>query len=182
MSVTGCFNKSTNDAIGRVLCHTQPSVDHEVPGCVAVSSYADRLRWPCDAVVRLARKTGGMASDNEAEAAATVETLAPEVRGCLVSFGVRARTVSRIIGLSPPPKLQLTAQILPNHSLNKLLLVGFAGVFRRSELAALQVRDLKFTDAGAIATIRRSKGDQEEQRRKVVLPREPIRPVARCGR
>ena len=47
-----------------------------------------------------------------------------------------------------------------------LALVGYAGGLRRSELAALQVRDLKFTDAGATAIIRRSKGDG----RKVVLP------------
>src|SRR5215469_10248646 len=98
------------------MCHTQPSVDHEVPGPVAVFSGADRLRWPCCAVVRLARKAGRTASGTKAEAAASVETLAPEVRACLVSFGVRARAVSRavsrIVGLIPT-KLQITAQIVP---------------------------------------------------------------------
>src|SRR6266567_7764289 len=88
--------------VGRALCHTKLSVDHEVPYSVAVSSRVDRLRWPCNAVVRLARKARGMASGDKAEAAASVATLAPEVRACLVSYGVRARPVSRIIGLSPP--------------------------------------------------------------------------------
>jgi hypothetical protein len=40
-------------------------------------------------------KHGGVASGDEAEAAASVATLAPEVRARLVSFGVRARPVSR---------------------------------------------------------------------------------------
>jgi site-specific recombinase XerD len=42
-----------------------------------------------------------------------------------------------------------------------LLLLGFAGAFRRSELVALDVDDLKFCDSGLRVTIRRSKTDQE---------------------
>jgi len=42
-----------------------------------------------------------------------------------------------------------------------LLLLGFAGAFRRSELAALEVRDLEFVAEGLRVTIRRSKTDQE---------------------
>ena len=36
-----------------------------------------------------------------------------------------------------------------------LLLLGFAGAFRRSELVALKVSDLVFTDGGLEVTIRR---------------------------
>ena len=42
-----------------------------------------------------------------------------------------------------------------------LLLVGFAGAFRRSELTGLDVSDLRFTDEGVVITLRRSKTDQE---------------------
>jgi site-specific recombinase XerD len=42
-----------------------------------------------------------------------------------------------------------------------LLLMGFAGGFRRSELAALDVGDVAFQRDGVAVTIRRSKGDQE---------------------
>jgi site-specific recombinase XerD len=42
-----------------------------------------------------------------------------------------------------------------------LLLLGFAGAFRRSELVALDVPDLQFCDGGLRVTIRRSKTDQE---------------------
>jgi site-specific recombinase XerD len=51
-----------------------------------------------------------------------------------------------------------------------LLLLGFAGAFRRSELVALTVDDLQFVDQGLIVRLRRSKTDQEGQGRNVAIP------------
>jgi len=51
-----------------------------------------------------------------------------------------------------------------------LLLAGFAGGFRRSELAALRVEDLEATPDGLIVRLGRSKTDQEGQGRAVALP------------
>jgi site-specific recombinase XerD len=51
-----------------------------------------------------------------------------------------------------------------------LLLVGFAGAFRRSELVSLDVADVTFTADGAVVQLRRSKTDQEAEGRKVGLP------------
>lgn len=51
-----------------------------------------------------------------------------------------------------------------------LLLVGFAGAFRRSELVSLDVADVQVTRDGVIITLRRSKTDQEGRGRKVGLP------------
>jgi site-specific recombinase XerD len=51
-----------------------------------------------------------------------------------------------------------------------ILLVGFAGAFRRSELVALDVIDLKFQPEGLLVTLRRSKQIRKE---KVVLLRCP---------
>src|SRR5205814_793616 len=42
-----------------------------------------------------------------------------------------------------------------------LLLLGFAGAFRRSELVSLDVEDLEFSRAGLVVRLRRSKTDQE---------------------
>lgn len=42
-----------------------------------------------------------------------------------------------------------------------ILLVGFAGAFRRSELVSLTVNDIERTPEGIKVTIRKSKGDQE---------------------
>lgn len=52
-----------------------------------------------------------------------------------------------------------------------LLLVGFAGAFRRSELVALDLVDVELSRAGCVLRVRRSKTDQEGQGRKVGLPR-----------
>lgn len=42
-----------------------------------------------------------------------------------------------------------------------LLLVGFAGAFRRSELASLRIEDLEFVEDGVTVFLKRSKTDQE---------------------
>lgn len=63
---------------------------------------------------------------------------------------------------------------LPNSLLGTrdraLLLLGFAGGFRRSELVALDVDDVAHTDDGLVITIRRSKTDQEGAGRKIGIP------------
>ncbi|MDI3340099.1 MAG: hypothetical protein QJR03_06160 [Sphaerobacter sp.] len=51
-----------------------------------------------------------------------------------------------------------------------LLLLGFAGAFRRSELVSLNVEDLSLTSAGLVVRLRRSKTDQERQGRPVGIP------------
>jgi integrase len=51
-----------------------------------------------------------------------------------------------------------------------LLLVGFAGGFRRSELVGLDVADVAFVPEGLLVTLRRSKTDQEGVGRKVGIP------------
>lgn len=51
-----------------------------------------------------------------------------------------------------------------------LLLIGFAGAFRRAELVALTVEDCAFTTDGLIVTLRRSKTDQDGEGRKIGIP------------
>ena len=51
-----------------------------------------------------------------------------------------------------------------------LLLLGFAGALRRSELVALNVDDLEFRDEGLVVNLRWSKTDQEGQGRLVGIP------------
>jgi integrase len=52
-----------------------------------------------------------------------------------------------------------------------LLLTGFAGAFRRSELVGLDWRDLEFREAGVVVTLRRSKTDPGGEGRSVAIPR-----------
>jgi integrase len=51
-----------------------------------------------------------------------------------------------------------------------LLLVGFAGAFRRSELVFLRHEDLRFTNEGVVITIPRSKTDPEGEGQTVGIP------------
>jgi integrase len=51
-----------------------------------------------------------------------------------------------------------------------LILLGFAGAFRRSELAAIHLPDCAFEDDGLIVTIRRSKTDQDGLGRRIGIP------------
>jgi integrase len=52
-----------------------------------------------------------------------------------------------------------------------LLLIGFAGAFRRSELVALDVEDIEEIPEGLRITIRRSKTDQEGHGDVIAIPR-----------
>ena len=51
-----------------------------------------------------------------------------------------------------------------------LLLIGFAGAFRRSELVGLQRSDIEFVEQGLIINLRKSKTDQESNGRKIAIP------------
>jgi site-specific recombinase XerD len=51
-----------------------------------------------------------------------------------------------------------------------LILLGFAGAFRRSELVALDIEDCAFGKDGLTITLRRSKTDQQAAGRKVGIP------------
>jgi site-specific recombinase XerD len=52
-----------------------------------------------------------------------------------------------------------------------IILLGFAGGFRRSEMVALNVTDLAFEDGVVRVTLRRSKTDQEGEGRTIVIMR-----------
>lgn len=64
--------------------------------------------------------------------------------------------------------------VIPDSLLGKrdaaLLLLGFAGAFRRSELVSLDIPDAEFSEDGLKVTLRRSKTDQEGRGRTVGVP------------
>jgi integrase len=63
-----------------------------------------------------------------------------------------------------------------------LLLVGFYGAFRRSELIAVDCKSIAWSNQGIVITIRKSKTDQERKGREVAIPQSggsicPVRAV-----
>jgi site-specific recombinase XerD len=84
------------------------------------------------------------------------------------------RGIRRTVGTAPARKAPAVAEILRDMARKMpttskglrdraLLLLGFGGAFRRSELVALDVTDIEETEDGLRITIRRSKTDQEGQ-------------------
>jgi site-specific recombinase XerD len=51
-----------------------------------------------------------------------------------------------------------------------LLLTGFAGAFRRSELVTIRVEDIQFVDEGLVIRLRRGKTDQAGKGRDIAIP------------
>ena len=98
--------------------------------------------------------------------------------------------IRRRVGVAPAQKAAATADILaallmrtPDTLTGKrdraLLALGFAGAFRRSELVALNVEDLREHPEGLRVTLRRSKTDQEGKGIEKPIPHGRfIRPVA----
>jgi integrase len=70
--------------------------------------------------------------------------------------------------------LKVILQALPNTLIGTrnrcLLLLGFAGAFRRSELVALNTTDLETTAEGLVVAIRRSQTDQVSEGRVIGIP------------
>jgi integrase len=60
---------------------------------------------------------------------------------------------------------------LPARRDRALLLLGYAGAFRRSELVALDVEDLRFSESGLYVWIAAAKNDPRKQGRELYVPR-----------
>jgi integrase len=96
------------------------------------------------------------------------------------------RGIKRKLGTRPVKKAPLTAELvarairkLPNNLIGArdraLLLIAFAGAFRRSELVDLKVNDIEARPEGILVRIAQSKGDQEGKGQFVAIPK--LKPV-----
>lgn len=98
----------------------------------------------------------------------------PEVRAVLTGIRRTTGTAQRQVTPASIGEVRRMVAHLPDTTIGTrdkaLLLVGFAGALRRSELVALNVGDLKTRDEGIRVTLRRSKTDQERKGREVALP------------
>ena len=98
----------------------------------------------------------------------------PEVRAVLTGIRRTTGTAPRQVAPASIGDIRRMVAHLPDTTVGgrdkALLLVGFTGALRRSELVALNVGDLKGRDEGLRVRIRRSKTDQEAKGREVALP------------
>jgi integrase len=137
--------------------------------CEYLADIATRLK-----VATIQRRAAAIARAHEA-AGWPPPTAELAVRKLLV--GIRRSHGSAQNHRSPIsiPQLRQMVQALPTTLRGvrdrAVMLIGFAGAFRRSELVALDVEDLAFTAEGVVITIKRSKTDQQGQGRKVGICR-----------
>lgn len=94
------------------------------------------------------------------------------MQGIRRTLGTAQRRVKALVKDDLLETLVLSDQQAPMKAARDkaLLLVGFAGAFRRSELVSLLVSDLGFNDVGVDILLRRSKTDQEGEGREVFIP------------
>jgi site-specific recombinase XerD len=125
------------------------------------------------AAIRYAHRLAGMAPPTDDEGVKAV------VRGIRREHGAAPNrkspaTADKIVAMAP-----IAGERLGELRDRALLLIGFAGAFRRSELTALNVEDIEESTEGLRVTIRRSKTDQEAQGATIGIPRGSVAcPVA----
>jgi site-specific recombinase XerC len=91
------------------------------------------------------------------------EAVRATVRGIRRSLGAARVRKAPILAETVRAMAQSAPETLRGARDRAILLLGFAGAFRRSELVALNVSDLEETEDGFRVTIRKSKTDQEGQ-------------------
>lgn len=113
---------------------------------------------------------------SQAHQIAGMETPTGSAKVRLVMAGIRRTKGTAQTGKTPILVDDLRRMLagLPGNLLGVrdrvILLIGFCGAFRRSELVALDVADAAFTREGLVLTIKRSKTDQEGEGRKIGIP------------
>lgn len=143
-----------------------PSTPDQVASYIA--SQADRLK-PATlarhlASITVAHKAKGMTSPVESELVRSV------FRGIRRVKGVAQAVAKPLLKEDLFAVLDSMGDKLRDIRDRSLLLAGFAGGFRRSELVGLNVEDIQFVRQGMVITLRQSKTDQDGQGRKIGIP------------
>lgn len=113
--------------------------------------------------INRAHTANGMASPTKSDLVKTT------LKGIKRTFGTKQRQVSPVLK-NDLIKMVEGLEGVKGCRDRALLLIGFAGAFRRSELVGLQYEDVEFVEHGLILQLTRSKTDQEGIGRKIAIP------------
>src|SRR5712671_5869637 len=117
------------------------------------------------AAIRYAHKLAGFETPTDAEGVKAT------MRGIRRTFGGARNKKTPAVAAKMHSMVAMAPEGLAGLRDRALLLLGFAGAFRRSELVALDVADIAETETGLLVTIRRGKTDQEGAGRTSAIPR-----------
>ncbi|TDK37614.1 site-specific integrase [Rhizobium deserti] len=98
------------------------------------------------------------------------ELVRATMRGIRRTLGIKQREAKPLLKEDLFDILDGTGSRLRDVRDRALLLIGFSGGFRRSELVGLNVEDIEHVRQGIVITLRRSKTDQESRGRKIGVP------------
>jgi site-specific recombinase XerD len=135
----------------------------EAGGGVKPSTLSRRV-----AAIRYAHKLAGVETPTDAEGVKAT------MRGIRRTFGGTRNKKAPAVAGKMLGMVATAPKGLAGLRDRALLLVGFAGAFRRSELVALDVADIAETETGMLVTIRGSKTDQERQGVTIAIARGDI--------
>lgn len=133
-----------------------------------IASQADRLK-PATlarhlASITVAHKAKGIASPVESELVRSV------FRGIRRVKGTAQAAAKPLLKEDLFAILDSMGDYIKDCRDRSLLLVGFAGGFRRAELVGLNIEDFSFVRQGMVINLRHSKTDQDGQGRKIGIP------------
>lgn len=151
-------------------CRTRDLPCLPAPPAVVAAYIADRA-----GTIKTSTLAGHLSSIRHAHALAGHPTPTKSAEVSVVMAGIR-----RTHGIAPLKKkafqtgdLKAVLARLPDDIRGQrdraLLLVGFCGAFRRSELVGLDVEDLEFTSEGILLSLRRGKTDQHGAGRQIAI-------------
>lgn len=136
--------------------------------CAYIAAYAGVL-----SVATIQRRVATLAKAHEAAGLTNpcrAEVTKATLRGLKRKFGMAQRQAKPLMRDDLLMVLDHMGASLRDQRDRALLLLGFAGGFRRSELVALEHADIESTRQGVVVTIRRSKTDQEGAGRRIGVP------------
>lgn len=136
--------------------------------CAYVAAYAGAL-----SVATIQRRVATLSKAHEAAGLINpcrAEITKATLRGLKRKLGTAQRQAKPLLRDDLFLVLDRLGSTLRDRRDRALLLLGFAGGFRRSELVALEHADIETTRQGLIVTIRRSKTDQEGAGRRIGIP------------
>jgi site-specific recombinase XerD len=120
------------------------------------------------AAIRYAHKLAGLETPTDAEGVKAT------MRGIRRTFGGARNKKAPAVAAKMHSMVATAPDGLAGLRDRALLLLGFAGAFRRSELVALNVADIEENETGLLVTIRGSKTDQERQGVTIAITRGDI--------
>jgi integrase len=150
------------EACGGIIPSTPEAVAEYLAGLAETHTMATISRR----LASLAKAHRAMGTDDPTKA----EIVKSSMRGIRRKIGTAQREAKPVLREDLFQMLERIDGTPKGRRDKALLLLGFAGAFRRSELVGVDVADIEHVRQGVVVTLRRSKTDQTAAGRKIGIP------------